>query len=238
VSLTSATSGATIYYTTNGALPTTASTVYSSPIAVASSETITAMAVASGLANSTATGAGYVINPGQGVITTIAGTGTSGFSGDGGAATSANLSLATPAGFQSLPLSAGAVVDPSGNLYFSDSVNNRVRMVTPAGIISTVAGNGAASYSGDGGTATSAALHNPEGLALDRNGNLYIADELNQRVRKVTPAGVISTFAGTGTAGFGVGPVVAATSANLGYPTGVAVDQSGNVYIAQDEDAG
>ena len=155
-----------------------------------------------------------------GNISTIAGNGTSGSAGDGGQA--ANATVTDPIGFS---------LDGAGNLYFSDSAANRVRMITPGGIISTVAGNGSAGSSGDGGPATSASLSSPQGLAVDSNKNLYIADQANQKVRMVSAKGIISTVAGTGTSGFS-GDGGLATSAKLSYPADVAVDSTGNLYIA------
>lgn len=155
-----------------------------------------------------------------GSITTVAGNGTYGFSGDGGVATGASLANA-----------AGVAIDGSGNLYIADQGNNRVRKVTPAGSITTVAGTGSAAFSGDGGAATAAGLNFPAGVVVDGSGNLYIADSQNNRVRKVTPAGSITTVAGTGTAGYS-GDGGSATAAKLNYPAGVAVDGSGNLYIA------
>ncbi len=156
-----------------------------------------------------------------GTITTYAGNGGQGYVGDGGKATDAALNG---------PL--GLLVDPAGNLYISELANNVVRKVTPDGTISTFAGNGTGSYFGDGGPASNAGLNMPEGLAIDAAGNIYIGDTLNHRVRKVTPDGTITTVAGNsstrGFAGDG-GPAVNAT---LNYPYGVAVDKSGNLYIA------
>jgi len=154
-----------------------------------------------------------------GVISTVAGNGTSGFSGDGGPATSAQLNLPS-----------GVVVDVADNLYIADTINNRVRKVTVAGVISTVAGNGTAGFSGDGGPATSAQLNAPNGVAVDAAGNLYIADG-NNVVREVT-AGAISTVAGNGKIGFS-GDGGPATSAQLNVPSGVALDAAGNLYIAE-----
>jgi sugar lactone lactonase YvrE len=125
----------------------------------------------------------------------------------------------------------GVAVDQAGNVYVSDLLNNRVRMVTPTGTISTVAGNGNPGFGGDGGAATSAQLNQPAGLAIDSSGNLYIADSNNAAVRKVTPQGIISTVAGTGVEGFS-GDGGAATKATLMAPLGVAVDAQGNLYIA------
>ncbi|MDD5543122.1 MAG: NHL repeat-containing protein [Acidobacteriia bacterium] len=156
-----------------------------------------------------------------GVITTVAGSGVAGFAGDGGSATSARLNY------------PGAVtLDAAGNLFISDTNNHRVRKVTPSGVINTVAGNGTFGFSGDGGPAISAQLYLPHGLATDATGNLYIADWANYRVRKVTLAGTISTFAGIGTLGF-TGDGGPATLAQLG-PIGLALDNGANFYIADE----
>jgi uncharacterized protein (TIGR03437 family) len=156
----------------------------------------------------------------QGIITTVAGNanGTPGFSGDGGSAV--NALLKTP---------QGVAVDASGNVYIADSFNYRVRRVSPDGIITTVAGNGATVLFGDGGPATTAGVF-PYDVAVDSRGNLYIADQLNQRVRKVDTAGAITTVAGGGSGGLGDGGP--AVSAQLREPLGVAVDSAGNIYIA------
>jgi len=124
-------------------------------------------------------------------------------------------------------------VDGSGNIYFTDSYQNRVRKVMAStGIINTIAGSGATVYSGDGGAAVSAGINDPEGIAVDNSGNLYIADMRDNRILKVTAStGIISTIAGNGTGGYN-GDGIAATSASLSMPGGVAVDGSGNVYIA------
>src|SRR2546427_2237248 len=158
----------------------------------------------------------------QYIISTVAGNGTSDFSGDGGLATS--TSLLAP---------RGVAVDGSGNLYIGDSGNQRIRKVYAAffGIITTVAGNGTAGLSGDGGPAGSASLSYPGGVAVDGAGNLYIADSSNQRIRKVDTAGIITTVSGNGTAGF-TGDFGPATSARFNNPSGVAVDGAGNLYIA------
>jgi PKD repeat protein len=154
-----------------------------------------------------------------GTITTVAGTGVAGFLGDGGGpATEAKLDGPT-----------GLAVAADGTLYFADFRNNRVRRVTGGGI-GTIAGIGEAGYSGDDGPSTSARLHSPAGVAVDREGNLYIADYGNNRIRKVT-RGRITTFAGTGVAGFS-GDGGPAAAAELNHPYGVAVDGGGNVYIA------
>src|SRR5439155_25710317 len=125
-----------------------------------------------------------------GVISTIAGNGSPTLSGDGGPATSALLSLPR-----------GVAVDPDDNLYVADTGNNVVRKVTPAGVISSVAGTGAAGSAGDGGAATAATLSGPQGVAVDGAGNLYISDTTNNKVRKVDASGFITTYAGTGVAG-------------------------------------
>jgi sugar lactone lactonase YvrE len=155
-----------------------------------------------------------------GKISLIAGTGIPGFSGDYGPATSAKLDHPT-----------GVAVDAVGNLFVADSENNRVRKVAINGMITTVAGDGTADFSGDGDNATTAGLSYPRGLAIDSSGNLFIADCNNSRIRKVTPAGIISTVAGIETAGFS-GDKGSATSAELNHPTGVAIDSSGNLFIA------
>ncbi|HUO59096.1 MAG TPA: NHL repeat-containing protein [Candidatus Acidoferrales bacterium] len=122
-------------------------------------------------------------------------------------------------------------VDSGGNTYIADYSNHAIRKVTSNGTISTIAGMGIAGYSGDGGAATSALLNYPLGLAFDSSNNLYIADSGNNVVRRITSAGVISTVAGTGTAGNGA-PGGLATTTNLNGPSGVAIDGSGNLYIA------
>src|SRR5438094_258876 len=158
---------------------------------------------------------------GSDTIITIAGTGLAGFSGDGGQATSAELNFPH-----------GVTVDAQGDIFIVDTSNNRVRVVNTSGIITTVAGNGTAGFLGDGGQATSAELNFPRQVAVDAQGNLYIADTVNHRVRKVS-GGVITTFAGTGVAGFS-GDGGAATSAQLNFPRGVALDATGNLYISED----
>ena len=219
VAISDSTAGTSIYYTTDGTAPTTSSTLYAGPIMVSTSETLQAIAVASGDTNSATASASYVINLGP-LISTVAGNGAIGFSGDGGPATSAEINY---------PRSAA--VDVSGDLYIADTYNNRVRKVTPNGTISTVAGNGTMGYSGDGGPATNAEFALTWGTAVDASGNLYIADNGNMRIRKVTPDGTISTVAGNGTPGYS-GDGGLAISAELLYPESVAVDSNGNLYIA------
>jgi len=153
-----------------------------------------------------------------GVITTVAGTGVAGFGGDGGLATQAYLDSPR-----------GIAVDGNGNLFIADSHNNRIRKVT-SGTITTVAGDGIAGFSGDGGPATTAHLALPSGIAVDPMGNFYIADTNNNRIRKVAGA-TITTIAGNGDEFF-AGDNGPATAASLDLPTGVAIDSSGRIYIA------
>src|SRR5438309_1663220 len=157
-----------------------------------------------------------------GQLTTVAGNGTEGFSGDGGPATSAALSGPH-----------GLFVDGFGNIFIADTYNDRIRKVVAAtGNIETVAGNGTFGFSGDGGPAISAALSGPEGVFLDSSGNLFIADTGNSRIRKVVAAtGNIQTVAGNGTFGFS-GDGGPAISAALSDPEGVFLDSSGNLFIA------
>ncbi len=169
------------------------------------------------------------VNATTGIITTVAGNGTAGYSGDGGPATSAGLGTAGTIGAR------GVSVDSFGNIYIADSSNNRIRKVAAStGIITTVAGNGTAGYSGDGGLATAAKFSYPSGVAVDSSGNIYIADSYNNRIRKVNATtGIITTVAGNGTAGYS-GDGGPATSAEFNFNTngGLAVDTSGNIYIA------
>ena len=159
----------------------------------------------------------------NGAVSRVAGTGSYGFGGDGGPATAALLSYPW-----------GLAFDAAGNLYIADTYNNRIRKITPDGVISTVAGTGVAGSLGDGGPATSAQLSGPGGVAVDAAGSLYIADSFNHRIRKVSPSGIISTVAGTGVAGFG-GDGGLATSAQLNFPTGLALDPAGNLFVADSE---
>jgi sugar lactone lactonase YvrE len=156
----------------------------------------------------------------SGTVTTLAGTGTAGYGGDGGPGTSAQLNHP-----------CGLWIDPQGNVYFTDRDNHRVRKIDLNGTITTVAGIGTGTYSGDGGPATSAGLNMPNKVAMDASGNLYIADAMNHRVRKVTPGGTISTFAGTGVAGYS-GDGGPSTSAQVNRPMGLGIDAAGNIYIA------
>ncbi|MEV7139608.1 RICIN domain-containing protein [Streptomyces tauricus] len=153
-------------------------------------------------------------------IITVAGTGDAGAAGDDG-----------PAVVAQLDRPYGLAMDSTGTLYFSDHNNHRVRKVTTDGRIRTVAGTGTAGSGGDRGPALSAQLDGPREVAVDRVGNLYIADTDNHRIRKVTADGQIGTVAGTGTAGFS-GDEGLAVDAELNCPYGVAVDSTGNLYIA------
>ncbi len=156
----------------------------------------------------------------SGIITTIAGTGHYGYNGDGGQAT--NAELATP---------GGIVMDDTGNIYFADSYNSRLRKINTAGIISTFAGNGFVGYSGDGGPATAAELSAVLGLARDSSGNFYAADYGGFVIRKISSSGIISTIAGIGANGYD-GDTGPATAAEISGPWGITVDNTGNVYIA------
>ena len=152
-----------------------------------------------------------------GTLTTIAGTGANGFSGDGGPAISATMST---------PYYVG--VDSTGRVLISDLANNRIRRVEADNTIDTIAGNGTATYAGDGGPATSGSLNQPYKVAADAQDNIYIADQLNHRIRKVSVGGTLSTIAGNGTAGTN-GDAAAATSAQLQFPLGVCPGPNGIV---------
>jgi uncharacterized protein (TIGR03437 family) len=153
-------------------------------------------------------------------VRTIAGWGGAGFSGDGKAAVNAQLSAP-----------AGVAVDAAGNVYVADTGNHRVRRIDQSGTIATIAGTGVAQYSGDGGPGVLAALNAPAGLAVDAAGNLYIADMGNHAIRKLTPAGFISTVAGTGARGFS-GDGGDPASAQLDSPTAIAIDGDGSLLVA------
>ncbi len=156
------------------------------------------------------------------IITTIAGTGVSGFGGDGVPATAAMVNSVHD-----------VALDTAGNLLIADVGNNRIRRVDQkTGIITTIAGNGTAGFSGDGLPATNANLNTPWFICIDKNNNLYISDQLNQRIRKVNPSGIISTIAGTGIAGYNGDNGLADTS-ELYYPNGITTDSVGNLYIAE-----
>jgi sugar lactone lactonase YvrE len=155
----------------------------------------------------------------SGTITAVAGTGELGYSGDGGPAIEAK--------FEANALA----LDGKGNMYIADTENTRIRKVDRDGIIHTVAGTGKEGYSGDGGPATEAALALPTGIAVDREGNVFIACHHNSRVRKVDRNGTITTVAGTGQMGFNhdKGP---ARKVMLNQPWDLFYDDSGELYIA------
>ncbi len=210
----------------------------------------------------------------SGIISTIAGNGSGGYSGDGGQATAAQLNrpltmafdasgnlyigdgnnnrirMVTPSGIISTVAGGGSslgdggpataaqfswprsiVFDPTGNLYIADNYHHRVRIINTSGVINTIAGSGTGGYTGDGGAATAARLNQPNGVDIDANGNLLIADFSNHAVRKVTPAGIITTIAGTGSAGFS-GDGGPATAAQLHNPTGVVAENTGRIFIS------
>jgi sugar lactone lactonase YvrE len=164
------------------------------------------------------------VNAKTGIISTVAGTGAAGFSGDGGLAMSAKL-------YQ--PFSV--VVDFAGNMFITDSYNHRIRKVSVStGIITTIAGTGAAAYAGDGGAASSAQFNTPYSLALDAAGNVYVSDFNNNRIRKIAVStGMITTVVGNGIAGFS-GDGGLATAAKLSYPKGIFVDKVNNIFIADE----
>jgi PKD repeat protein len=170
-------------------------------------------------------GAGHKIRKvtkATGIITTIAGTGTAAYTGNGGQATAATFNSPTD-----------IVMDGAGNLFVCDQYNHSIRkIIVSTGVISTFAGTGAAGFTGDGGAATAAKLNMPNGVGFDVSGNLLITDEYNARVRMVTMStGVITTIAGNGTQGF-TGDGAQATAAELSRPTAVCADAAGNILIA------
>lgn len=162
------------------------------------------------------------IDAATGIVNSVAGNGNAGDTGDGGLAV--NASLRSP---------SDVAVDASGNLYITDRGNHKIKRVAAAtGVIQTVAGTGAAGYSGDGGQATAAKLNNPTSVAVEANGTFFITDTTNERVRQVLPNGVIRTIAGNGLSGF-AGDGGPASSARLARPWGVTLDSAGNIYFAE-----
>ena len=164
-----------------------------------------------------------------GTITTIAGSGVAGqvseglpLPEDGGPAIDAQMND---------PI--GVAIDHDGNILIADALYHRIRRVTPDGTITTIAGNGIPSFWGDGGPATAANLQYPTGVALDHDGNVFIADAANHRIRRIDPDGTITTVAGSGVAGF-AGDGGPATEARLHKPTGVAVSRKGELFIADE----
>ncbi len=156
------------------------------------------------------------------VITTIAGTGLGGNTGDGGPAVLAQIGQAD-----------AVATDNFGNIYFSSiqGSNSRVRKIDAAGIITTIAGNGTAGFSGDGGPATNAQIHGPQGIAVDGAGNVYFADAVNHRLRKIDTAGIITTIAGTGI-NVNTGDGGPSSAAGIGRPSYIAIDVSGNILFS------
>jgi hypothetical protein len=154
-------------------------------------------------------------------VSTVAGTGATGHTGDGGPAINATLN--TP---------RGVAIDPSGNVYIADVVNNVIRRIAKDGSISTFAGTGVAGYSGDGGPATKANLNDPYRVQADKVGNVFIADTGNSRVRKVDSQGIITTVVGNGTAGPFSGAGGPATQAAIGPVADCYPDSNGNLYVA------
>ena len=224
VTVSDTTPGASIYVTVDGSAATTARAQgYSFPINVAGALTINAIATAPGYLASAPASAAYTITSSSPVITTVAGKGLTGFSGTGGPALNAQFGV-----------SYGIAIDKSGNIYLSDNQNNVVWLISAAtGNASLFAGTGTRGLAGDGGPATGAQFSSPQGIALDSGGNLYIADSGNYRIRKVdATTGVISTVAGGAGGGLGnIGDGGPATSASLVYPSTVALDGAGNLYI-------
>ncbi len=156
----------------------------------------------------------------DGTITTVAGTGLAGFSGDGGQAARARLNQPD-----------GLALGPDGSVYVADQGNNRVRRIAPSGLITTVAGNGTLGFAGDGGQATLARLSRPQGLEVSPDGSIYIADGNNNRVRRVSPAGIITTVAGNGTAGYS-GEGGPASDSRLNRPRSISTGPDGALYVA------
>ncbi|HEY0758988.1 MAG TPA: FG-GAP-like repeat-containing protein [Acidisarcina sp.] len=223
VTITDSAPGVSIYYTTDGTVPTPQSTKYTGAIPVSTSETLAAIAIGSGYKVSLSSSAlFYIDSAASSFVYSVAGNGSHGYAGDGGAATAATLN--------GPELTA---IDGAGDLYIADGINCVVRKVDArTGIITTVAGSGTPGYNGDNGPATSAEIGVPAGLALDSSGNLYISDNYNGVVRKVAAGtGTITTVAGNPSA-TALGDNGPATAAMLQFPAGLVLDSSGNLYIA------
>src|SRR5258705_2230223 len=156
------------------------------------------------------------------IITTIAGTGVAGYNGDGIAATTAQINLPN-----------GLAIDAAGNIYIGELIGQRIRKIDViTNLISTIAGTGTGGYNGDGILAVNAQINNPTALVFDGNGDLFFADRFNHRIRKITMStGIISTVAGTGTAGYN-GDGILATTAQMNYPNNVVFDVNGDLFIA------
>jgi sugar lactone lactonase YvrE len=152
-------------------------------------------------------------------LTVIAGTGAGGFGGDGG-----------PARHAQLFAPHGIAFDAQGNLLIADTFNHRIRRIDRNGVITTVAGTGTAGYSGDGGPAVASSLNGPQDIAVDRDGNILVADSYNAVVRRIDPAGIITTFAGSEPGLSGDGGL--AIKAQINLPTAVAVSSDGAVYLS------
>ncbi|MCD6018417.1 MAG: hypothetical protein K0S53_1538 [Bacteroidetes bacterium] len=157
----------------------------------------------------------------SGIISTIAGTGVIGYSGDGGLAI--NAQLYSP---------SDIAVDASGNIYFTDTWNYVIRKIDPSGIITTIAGDGVKGNTGNGGPAIDARLWNPEGMIIDKNNNIFFTEGNGHRVRKIDASGIITLIAGTSQGYSGDGGQ--ASAAKLNYPMGITVDVFGNLYIAEE----
>ena len=158
----------------------------------------------------------------DGILTLFAGTGVRASTGDGGPALQARVNC----GFFS-----GIAVDPQGNVVFAETPGHKIRLISPEGVIRTIAGTGVAGYAGDSGPANVALLRQPQGMVFDSAGNLYFSDAGNFRIRRITPGGTISTMAGNGTSAFG-GDGGPATQASLSGVSDVAMDSAGNLYVA------